>query len=340
MSQQNNKPEMMTPVVQAMRDGSSFLLTGHEFVDGDSTGSEIALHKGLTRMGKNVRIINNDPLMNRYRFLDPNGLCEVYDPIKHDAFIESVDVIVVVDNNSWSRLDRLESPLKNSPAVKICVDHHLVAEPFCPLHVYDTGAAATGELIYEVLLLLGATIDRCVAEALYTAIATDTGWFRFSNTTARTFEICRDLTDAGMRPDFINESVNFNNTPELKSLLSVFLKGLNVELEGVFAWATVTQEMIGDTSISLIETDEFIEYVRDIRGAELAALFKEQRSGAVKISLRSRGSYSAHSVATALGGGGHKHASGASHPGPLSAAIEAVRVLAKEQASAVRRKEQ
>jgi phosphoesterase RecJ-like protein len=331
MSEQNNRPEMMGRVVQAIQDGQSFLLTGHEFVDGDSTGSEVALYHGLTRMGRDVRIINNDPLMGRYGFLDPDGLCEVYDPAQHDAYIESVDVIIVVDNNSWSRLVRLEDPLKNAAGVKVCIDHHLVSNPFCDLHVYDTGAAATGELIYEVLLALDATIDRPIADALYTAIATDTGWFRFSNTTARTFEICRDLTHAGMEPHVINEAINFNNTPELKALLSVFLRGVAVDLGGALAVGSVTQEMIRGSSVSLIETDEFIEFVRDIRGASVAALFKEQRSGVVKISLRSRGEYSAHVVATAMGGGGHRHASGASHPGPIADAISEVTRLVAQQ---------
>ncbi len=335
MSEQNNRPQMMGAVVEAIREGQTFLLTGHEFVDGDATGSEIALYHGLHRMGREVRIINNDPLMSRYRFLDPDGLCEVYDSATHDAYINTVDVIVVVDNNSWSRLDRLEEPLKAAGGTKVCIDHHLVSDPFCDLHVYDTGAAATGELIYEVLLALDAKIDRLVADALYTAIATDTGWFRFSNTTDRTFQICSDLTRAGMEPHVINEAVNFNNTPELKALLSVFLRGLSVDAGGVFAFASVTQEMLRDTSVSLIETDEFIEYVRDIRGASMAALLKEQRSGQVKISLRSRGEYSAHAIATELGGGGHRHASGASHPGPLSAAIDRVKELVALQVTAL-----
>lgn len=335
-SPRSNKGTMLPRILDTIRAHSSFLVTSHEFADGDGVGSEIALYYGLTALGKRVRVINNEPLNERYRFLDPEGVAQCFEQATFPAQFSGAKAVIVVDNNSWPRLKHLEAHIKASGLPVICLDHHVVVKPFSDLHLYDLDATSSGEVVYEVLKALGAPIGRTAAQAIFTTLCTDSGWFRHSNTTRRTFENCAELMGHGLDPEAIYAEINHRESPELKRLLAKVLEEIRVEHGGVYAYTVVRREHRREPFIDLVETDGFIDHVRTIKGVLLCAVFKEMRSGGVKISLRSREPFASHNVALALGGGGHKHASGVTLKAELEPTIALVSGLVAKEVERVR----
>jgi bifunctional oligoribonuclease and PAP phosphatase NrnA len=331
MSENDNRSVMLPRVLEALHAHQSFLLTSHEYVDGDGTGSEVALAAGLEAIGKRVRVVNNEPLSPRYAFLDPNGRCATYDSETFPSILAASEVVVVLDNNAWSRLKHLEAPLRAVDRPVICIDHHRWTQPFSDLHLVNVDAASTGEIVFDILRELGVAMTQEIATAIYTTLCTDTGWFKFSNTTRRTFEICAELMPYGIDPEQINAEVNYKDSVDLKRLLARVLDGMQVECGGRFAWAAVSRAMRAGVSVDLQETDSFIDHLRNIDGVLMTAVIKELRSGGVKVSLRSRGAASALAVARALGGGGHHHAAGTTLKTSLERAIDLVRAEVKKQ---------
>ncbi|MEE9392439.1 MAG: DHH family phosphoesterase [Planctomycetota bacterium] len=321
---QSNRSTMFEEVLTVLNAGQRFVVTGHEMVDGDSTGCELALHYGLKSLGKTVEIVNNETIMDRYQFLDPEGHCGVFDAAAFSRQLEAADAMIVVDNNSWSRLRDLEPAARAFEKPVICIDHHRVSEPFSAWHLYDTAAAATGELVFDLLKALGATIDAAAAEALFVALTADTGWFRYSNTTRRSFDIARELVDCGADPDRVNRETNYQETLELRRLMGRLWNGVQTACNGKVAWGVLSQEMVRAEGVRMKDTDGFIDELRTLKGVGIVALIKELANGEIKLSLRSSPPYSAHAVATQLGGGGHRHASGATLKGPLAEAVERV----------------
>lgn len=307
----HNRYEMMPRILAAISDAKTFVVTGHEMVDGDSTGCEVALMRGLGTIGKTVHVVNNEPLMSRFAFLDPDQRFEVFAPDRFDEILAEADAVIVVDNNSWRRLAALREPVQASGLPVICLDHHRFESSFSELHLYDVAAAATGEIVYDVLLALGAEIDAVCAQALHTSICTDTGWFRYSNTTARTFEVAADLMRRGAVPDRINTEVNYRETPALRRVLSRVWSDTRLEFDGAFAWSWIAQNTVHKYGVRMAETDDFIDRVRNMLGVKVTALMKEKANGTVRISLRSRDECHCLDAARILGGGGHLHASGA-----------------------------
>ena len=326
----DNRAEMLPRVREVLNDARSFLVTGHENVDGDSSGCEVALQRGLESLGKTVRVVNNEELMPRYAFLDPEGRCEVFEKKRFDAILEDTDVVIVVDNNSWPRLAALREPVTASGLPVVCLDHHRFLEPFSDLHLYDVNAAATGEIVYDLLLDAGAEIDPMCAQALHTTLCSDTGWFRYSNTTARTFEIAADLLRRGAVPDRINTEVNYRETPAMRRVLARVWEDTRLEFDGAFAWTWVSQATVRRHGIPMGETEGFIDRVRNMLGVKITAFMREQKSGGVRVSLRSRDECHCLDAARTLGGGGHLHAAGATLDCSLEQAKKIVPAAVRE----------
>ena len=321
---QTNRETMFESVLEILNEGTRFVVTGHEMVDGDSTGCELALFYGLKSLGKTVDIVNNETIMDRYQFLDPDEHCGVFDAKTFEEQLDRADAMIVVDNNSWARLKNLEPGARAFDKPVICIDHHRVFEPFSNWHLYDTGAAATGEMVFDLLKALGAEIDSRAAEALFVSLTADTGWFRYSNTSRRSFDIARELVDCGADPDRVNRETNYQETLELRRLMGRVWNEVQTTANGKLAWAVLSHEMVQSEGVRMKDTDGFIDELRALKGLGIVALIKELANGEIKVSLRSSPPYSAHAVATQLGGGGHRHASGATMAGPLAEAVERV----------------
>ena len=208
-------------IADILRRHRRFILTTHVNPDGDGLGSELALAHWLVANGKDVAILNHSATPAVYRFLDPDGLIHLYDESADRQTVLDADVIVVVDTNHPDRLRSLESAVLQSRALKVVVDHHLDPAPFAHHYLLDDDATSTGEIVYQIALdLWGATLPPESAMALYCAIMTDTGSFRYPRVDPETFQICAHLIQCGADPvaiDNRNGSFHFRRSPSVES---------------------------------------------------------------------------------------------------------------------------
>jgi phosphoesterase RecJ-like protein len=305
---------MSTPidtVLQILREGEGLVLTTHVNPDGDGIGSEIALAEWLSGQGKEVHIINHSPTPEIYRFLDPESRIQTFNPERDAETIASAAIIVVLDTNHPGRLGSMESDILESPGIKICIDHHLDPAPFAHHYLLDDDATSTGEIIYRLV-----TADRRsdpgprIAQALYCAIMTDTGSFRYPRVDPETFRIAAHLVECGADPVAIYSEVYQKWSTSRVHLLGEMLAGLELSEGGGLAHVTVTQEMLSRTGTTEEDTDSFTNYPMSVDGVLAGILFLELQDG-LKISFRSRGEIPINELAKEFGGNGHRNAAGA-----------------------------
>jgi phosphoesterase RecJ-like protein len=289
----------------------SFVLTTHVHPDGDGIGSALALAASLRARGKSVAIINHSPTPAVFRWLDPGGSIRVYEEERDRPAILTADALIVVDTNHPDRLRSLGPAVLESRAVKVCIDHHLDPHPFASLTVIDTEATSTGEIVYHLLVRLqGPDLPAPVATALYCAIMTDTGSFRYPRVNAGTHRIVARLIECGADPVAIYTAVYEQWSEGRIRLLGETLAGLRTGSDGRLAHVSITRDMLARTGTREEDTDNFTTYPMSIAGAEIGILFLEMPSG-VKISFRSRGEIPINRLAQDFGGNGHKNAAGA-----------------------------
>lgn len=305
-------------IAEALAPVTRVAITTHVNPDGDGLGSSVALAHLLRAQGKQVSIVSPTPIPARMRFLfaDLSGVDRTDDATKA---IRQAQLIIVLDIADTGRLGNLGSLVEAQGVPVICVDHHASPGTLPPGPRYvDSTAAATGELIYELAIASGWPVTGPVAKALYVALVTDTGGFRFSNTRPRTLRIAADLLEAGVDPESIYLEV-FAKAPEGRPrLLGDTLQTLVVEHDRGLAWVTVPTGRIEAYGLTADDVEGIVEFPRSIAGVRLAILFREVSQGRVKASLRSVGDVDVAALASQLGGGGHTKAAGVAIPGTLA----------------------
>ena len=214
-----NEPQKVTPppawkeIKEAFDRHHRFIITTHVNPDGDGLGAELGLWAYLKSEGKDVRILNPDGLPPRYGFLDREAKYEIYAPDTHASVIKETEVVVVLDISNWQRLDRLGKRLQDSAALKVCIDHHPFEDnAMADLYGVDLTAAATGQLVYEMIRDWNQPVDRKMAMGFYISILTDTGSFRFSNSDPRAHRVAAELIQIGLDPSEIYDHVYGNSS--------------------------------------------------------------------------------------------------------------------------------
>jgi phosphoesterase RecJ-like protein len=301
-----------THTLQALIErSSSFVLTTHVNPDGDGLGSELALFYFLISIGKNATIFNHSETPENYRWLDPAGDIRVYDEQADATVVERADVIIVVDTNQSSRVRSLEPALLRSRACRVVIDHHLEAQDFADHYFIDTDATSTGEIVYKLLGELGvSSFSRESATALYTAIMTDTGSFRYPRTDPEIHRIAARLLECGADPSEVYSRVFESWTPGRMRLLGEVLDSMKTVYEGRLAYAVCTRVMFNATGTTEVETDNFTNYPMSVGCVRVGILVNEVDDG-VKVSFRSKGSIPINELAKEFGGNGHRNAAGA-----------------------------
>lgn len=291
---------------------SSYLLTTHLNPDGDGLGSQIALYEFLTSKRKHVRCINHSPTPRHYKFLDPEDeIIEVFDHQQHSEFISNVECIVIIDTNYLSRLGDMENLVRESRGIKIVIDHHLDKDEIATHYIVDEDAAATGEIMYKLLTALtDGHISDSMATALYTAIMTDTGSFRFPKTNRETHLITADLLQYKVDPASIFQEIYERGPVNRLHLLGLALSTLQLHCDDRIATMYVSKEMLDRTRTDVAETDGFVNYTLQIDNVEIGILITETDEN-IKISFRSRGDIWINELAKEFDGNGHQHAAGA-----------------------------
>jgi phosphoesterase RecJ-like protein len=321
----------------ALVPGQRVCLTTHVNPDGDGLGSEAGLAHLLRDRGIDAIITNPTPTPTRFEFLfdDLPGVDRTKEAIRE---LRRADTLVVLDISDLGRLGMLGETVRDRGVPVACVDHH-VSEGILPNgpRYLDPGAAATGELIFELAVANGWTLTQEAARGLYVAILTDTGGFRFSNTRPRTLRVAAELLEVGVDPEEIYLEV-YARAPEGRPrLFAEALQTLVVEPDYGLAWVTVPPGAIERLGVSSDDLEGVVEFPRSIEGVRMALLFREVSQGRVKVSLRSVGDVDVAAFSKRFGGGGHTKAAGLALPGSLaevqSTVLTAARAFLRQDGS-------
>jgi phosphoesterase RecJ-like protein len=316
---------------KVFKDNKSFLIVGHINPEGDSLGASLALALGLKKMGKKeITVLSHTPVPEVMNFLPSSKM------VKHKLPRRKVDVVVLVDCNEIKRTG-FES--YNAEHI-VVIDHHVIPHdaarsPFyksLAASLIDPQAAAAGLLVYKVLVALGVYIDKDIATNLYTAILTDTGGFKYSNASSESLKVASALVEAGAKPWDISKEVYASAPFKAVKLLGLSLATL--DRNNGIAWIVTTRSMLKKTDTSAEDCEDFVDYPRKIKEAEVAVFFREDKKNHYKISLRSRGKVNVQKIAKSFGGGGHVAAAGCKVDGTLklvqSKVFRAIRKEIKE----------
>jgi phosphoesterase RecJ-like protein len=283
----------------------SFLVASHIDPDGDAIGCELAMLSILKQLGKNVKVISDEPVPGTFAFL--RGSDEVVSG--DDPAIGPADVGLVVDSASLDRLGSAE------PAIRACrvivnIDHHGSNTMFGHHNLVETDAGACGEVVYRLARSMGVTFTKEEAEALYVAILSDTGCFRFPTTTGETLRIAGHLLDAGVEAYHAAAEIFWKKSYAGLKLLSNALSTIEITSGGSVATMEVTRRMYEETGTTPRESEGFANYPRSIENVVVGVLIREIGEGRFRVSLRAREGYSISDVAGSFGGGGHPTAAG------------------------------
>ena len=283
----------------------------------------------LEDIGKKVFILNADPVPAFLEFLTRNFYVDQFQAQKHNRIIESCDGCIVVDVSEWKRLGDIAGTLKKMAIPLVCIDHHLSAGKIGDIHIIDDQASSTGELVYDFLKTADARFTQTVVDAIYTCILTDTGSFKFSNTTSKTHVITADLIAKGAQFQKIYAELYESDSIARSLLKGHLLANMQFECDGRFAWFVMSQELLQSLGAKTWEAEGFSDLPRAIKGVEISIMFSEHKDGSSNASFRSKGTVTINQLAEQFGGGGHKYAAGASLPWPLSKAVQIVVEAAK-----------
>ncbi len=307
------------------------LILSHINPEGDALGSSIALALSLQGAGKEVQVYNRDGVPGIYSFLPK---AEIVSTSIDDSSLSATPAIIL-DCNSLERVGLDGKPIPFSAVV----DHHETENSFGDIRWIEPHAPATGLMVYYLIRELGYPITPEIATNLYTAIAIDTGTFRYENTTADTFRAAADLVEHGARPGFVSIKLYESWSRERFSLLRRMLQTLEIiDLTGedpsrkiTIAITCITREMFSQTGTTSADTENFSNFPRMISDVDISAMFRETGDGKWKASLRSKGDVNVAVVASSLGGGGHRNAAGFLMEGTFGVARDAFIHTVKEK---------
>ncbi len=299
-------------IAKRFEDAGSIAIATHLGGDGDGWGSACAIAHHFS--DKDVRLLAGTPFATNFRFLLPADI----EPLPPDETgfeaLRGADLQLVVDTSERSRLGEFAALFE--PERTVLIDHHAVSnnEIDASMTLIDPDAAATAELVYDVLVCTGRTIAPDTARALYVGLVTDTGSFRYSNTSPHVHRLAAALIEAGVDPEALYGPLFATATPDGLGVLSAALDAIRRDEKLGLTWAVLDQGVLRRFG-PLDEYEGIIDHLRNLAGTEIAVLFRELDDGKVKVSFRSTGPANVATVARSFGGGGHVKAAGATISG-------------------------
>ncbi|MDE2975044.1 MAG: bifunctional oligoribonuclease/PAP phosphatase NrnA [Gemmatimonadota bacterium] len=311
-------------VLELLAGAKSVVVTTHANADGDGAGSEVALAAFLRAQGTEAWIVNPTPFPESCAFLLPDpGWVLAAKSEEARRRCRAADLAVVVDTSETPRIGRVKSLVRKLP--KVVIDHHPPGgKPIEGVVFRDTAACATGELVFELIERAGGPWSETVARALYMAVLTDTGGFRFANANPSCFRTAARLVELGAAPEALHRAAYGGFRLRRFELLREALATLAVGAGGRLAWMIVPKEAYDRLGATVEDLEGFVDVPRDVAGVEVAVLFRTTADGRIKVSLRSVSPVDVNAIATALGGGGHVRAAAAVVKGPLEEVVERV----------------
>ena len=309
--------------------GRRVALSTHMNADGDGCGSETALARLLAQRGLDVRIVNPTPWPDLFAYLLGSDVVDATE--RGVKALDGIDLLIVLDISDVKRLGGLADAVRALDVPKLVIDHHIASdEPAGPVVVSDTTACATGELIYDFAAALGFEITPEVARSIYTALLTDTGGFRFANTSPRCLAVAARMLAAGVNPEEMYQRIYASAPVGRVRLLAEVLATLQVAPECGLAWLSMQAGALERHGVRQEDLDGIVEHARSIAGTRMALFFRDLGYGKVKVSFRSTGDVDVNEFARRFGGGGHARASGALVAGTLDEVRDRVVAGARE----------
>ena len=312
---------MWQEIVDIINEGKKFIITTHLFSEGDAIGSELALKRFLCGINKDAVIVNNEALPTVYRCFDTDRDVKFLRNKDVNISLNDFDAIFIVDVADWSQLGDFADMIKASSIKKVCIDHHASNPGYADINFIDQHASSAGELIFDLINFMNGEITLEIATPLYLSIATDTGWFKFSNTSAKALKACSDLIEIGVKSEIIYEQLFQNKHMSYLKLLTLALGILRPECDGKVVWTKITKEMIKSSGVPFVDTDVIIDLIRAVQEVEVVIIFREIGHRKTKLSFRSKHTVDVAKLASDFGGGGHVRAAGASMNEPIDTAI-------------------
>lgn len=303
-------------IADTLKQSRTAAITTHINADGDACGSVAAMALLLPQLGVSAVIVNPTPWPSLFGFLLAPGL------VDHSgegvSALQRADTVIALDVSDVKRLGMLTNAVRQMTGHRIVIDHHVPTdEPAGDVLLADTEACATGELLYDFARELGLAITPEIAAALYCAILTDTGGFRYSNTSPRCHAIAAELLALGVDPETMYRRIYASLTPGRLHLLRDALDTLGVDEQHGIAWVSIRNDDLERYEVNAEDLDGIVEHPRSIAGTRVALFFRDLGYGKVKVSFRSTGDVDVNTLARQFGGGGHAKASGALIPGSL-----------------------
>ena len=301
----------MQAVVDAIRTRQRFVLSSHARPDGDAIGSQLAMAFALDHLGKHVTLVNRDPVPGPLQPFPGTERIVVADHVD-----ETFDAAIIMECSS---LDRTGVTGFDRSFV-INIDHHQGNTGYGAVNWFDPGAAACAEMVFDVIVALGVPLTAAIATHLYVGILTDTGSFHYSAISPKTFDIARQLVEAGVDPTIVARTVFDSNTLGRLKLFGAVLSGIELEHEGRLAVMRVDEAMTAAAGGTYEDTEGLINLPLTVREIRASVFFKELGPTEFRVSLRSKGAIDVAAVARQFGGGGHKNAAGCTVPGAYAEA--------------------
>ena len=309
--------------------GRKVALSTHMNADGDGCGSETALARMLMQRGLDVRIVNPTPWPELFDYLLGDDVKNMTS--KGAAALKDIDLLIVLDISDVKRLGSLTEAVRKLDVPKLVIDHHIASDdPAGNIILTDVTACATGELVYDLGCTLGFEITPQIAQSLYAAILTDTGSFRFSNTSPRCHAMAADLLASGVDPEENYVRIYASAPAGRVRLLGEVLTTLGLDEKAGLTWLSMNAGALEKYNVRQEDLDGIVEHARSIAGTKMALFFRDLGYGKVKISFRSTGAVDVNDFARQFGGGGHAKAAGALVAGSLDEVREKVIAAARE----------
>lgn len=310
--------------VELVRSAQRWVLTSHLRPDCDALGSELGMCLILESLGKQVQIVNPQRTPPNLQFIDPQRRIRALHEEVAPAAVAGYDALLVLDTSAWAQLGPMGDFMRNFGGRKLVLDHHVSEDDLGAEVFKDVQAEATGRLVVEAAEQLGVPLSADMARPLFAALATDTGWFRFSSTSSETYRTAARLIDAGVVPGDLYNTLYEQDSLARIRLIGRALARAQTELEGRLIHTAIMLEDFTATGALPSDTEDIINLTLTVAGTRVAVMFVEQAAGGCKLSLRSRGGLDCSRVAEQFGGGGHKAAAGAMLAAPLETARQHV----------------
>ncbi|MCL5279739.1 MAG: bifunctional oligoribonuclease/PAP phosphatase NrnA [Planctomycetes bacterium] len=328
--------EVYRQAVALITEAKNILVTTHTRPDGDACGCVRATTEVLRGLGKMVRPLLLSPMPDWYGFLFEEKVPILGEEVPVEDLVGGgfgpIDLVIIVDTNSYSQLPRFETYLKQTTTPVLVIDHHVAADPLGRVRIVDETAAAAGLVLYDFLQYAGWPIPRQAAEGLFVAVSTDTGWFHLRNTDSRVFRCCADLIDMGIEPNDLYRKLYESFSYPRFQLMVALLTTVELHLGGRYASQYLRRADFARTGAAYRDTENLVNECQRIGSVSVAALFVELKDGRIRCSLRSRPdtrrpgapAVDVNEIARRFGGGGHKMASGTYLPSPLEQAMQLI----------------